>query len=172
MKNDSSVFTEEHSAVQQLKKSVAKVHTNYKSINSDIFKLYSVADPHKEGAFQCLIDYFMKNRFWENSANNVLEFKISLTYKEYVDKRYSFLNSLDCKHKFIVKMPRMRDKLIPFFKGKAIKEIAYGDSVTVSFYLSALKSGSSSLEFICRGDIRHIVNNVCEGIESVLLTKP
>lgn len=172
MKNNPSAFTEERSAVQQLKESVEKVHINFKSVNSDIFKLYSVADPHKEGALQCLKDYFIKNRFCANSANNVLEFNLSLTYEEYIGKRRDFLNSLDCEHNYVVKMPRMRDKVMPFFKGKIIKEIVYGDSITIGFYVGKLGFGNSTLEFICQGDIRQNMNNICRGIEGVLLTKP
>jgi hypothetical protein len=116
------------------------------AIKTDNYFLYSVVDPHKNGIVRCFRDYILRNKLSFNSKHQVLEMKIPFKFEKYLTKKNDFLTNLGCNNNFKSDVPRTRDKLFGLLRLRSLREVAYGDGISVAFYTAIL--GGNYLELI------------------------
>lgn len=135
------------------------------SIKTPNYFLYSVSNPHNNGAFTTLRDFLLKDRLMTDNSNLVLEMKILLSYQEYSRKRDRFLSNLEAGD-FLIKEPRKRDIFLSWLRNRNLKEIIYGNKISVAFYEG--KCRNSRLEFFFDGNLKLFLDKIRCGLEVLL----
>lgn len=155
--------------IEELQGLINKVDSYYgesDSLKTENYMIFSVADPHKEGLGKTLRYYALKDKLRLEPKHQIIEIRLPLSYREYSDKKREFLNGLGGYDKFRIDALRKRDKLTGLVRLKILKDIVYGQDISVAFYTSL--SGSNHLEIVYSLNPKKGLRKVRNGLEKLL----
>jgi len=140
------------------------------AIKTDEYFFYSVPDPHKEGFRIFFKNFFLKDSLKLNESHHVLGIKVPITFAEYKSRRNAFLLAIGNNSGFSINKPKYRDILVALLRRKFLKEIVYGEKISMAFY--EITRNNNYIELIYTGKIRVAIRQICNSLEKLLLTKP
>ena len=137
------------------------------SIRTEHCLIYSVSNPHVCGASSAIKDFVFKDSLSSGYGHHVLELRVPFDYASYEADRSKLLSKLDGNYgNFLIKYPRRRDCFASCMRMLSIREIAYGDKMSIGFYKGLFRS--NILEFVYEGDLETVLAEIYSAINFIV----